>query len=59
MIPLGSQHGAGTVDLPFFGEVLLPLFMVKMAKGQKLMVDDSFAGRFRGPQKPTLPGVPA
>jgi len=41
-----------------FGDVFLPVFMVKAVKAQKLFVDDIFYGRFKG-QKLTPPPIPA
>ncbi|ORX34225.1 hypothetical protein BD324DRAFT_637171 [Kockovaella imperatae] len=59
-IPLGKSAGAGTLDLPIFGTWLVPQFMVKSLKAQKLMVEEMFMPRFKlGSQKPTVPAPPA
>ena len=56
-IPLGTKTGSGTLDLPLFGNVLVPTFLVKTGKGKKLLVEDLFVGRFKGSQKVTVPAV--
>ena len=56
-IPLGTTGGAGTLEVPLFGVISAPQFMVKAAKGKKLFVEDMFYGRFKGSKRPVAPAL--
>lgn len=58
-ITLGPNKGQGTLTLPYLGQTMVPVFLIKMVKAQKLFIDDLFSGLFQGARKIELPPIPA
>lgn len=59
LIPLGPNKGQGSLTLPYLGQTMVPAFMVKTIKAQKLFVEDLFYGRFKGEEKIQPVPIPA